>query len=978
MSTITLPNIRVSSDLTVSVRLKDNGVAIDWSTLNNVKASIYSDAQRALAGRCDVSVDAEDPTVLVCQYAANKPQYVGVCRIVVSAKYMGETKTYDKPAFNFVRWTADQDGEQITIDDPDVDVEIDVADVSSSLLDEAIRAAFTAAEEAVDAKGQVLETEAEVEAAEALRVSAEESRVEAEEGRAEAEAARVDEEAVRVSAEDARVVAENARAAAEDLREGAEDDRAAAETARETAEAARVAAEALRVTAEGSRETAEAAREAQASADHTVAAGDHTQAAADHTQVAADHTTAASDHTQAGADHTLAAADHVTAGEDHAQAQDDHEVMAGYDTRLGKVEGEVSQLEAEVADLEDGTDELYSLLTNTETETTTTEYPVTWQQGICAKDGTINGSATYSSYCSPVSVLPGDILKIRKESGSIEGVAIAIFVTAYSNGVAISAKGEQSYSLPYTVPDGIDEVRFTVGSAYTASKTPVPTITRETTTFVPKVTDALATTETKGLMSPEDKAKIDLLTPGESLHKNASLYGFLPSKTGVENAAALTSCLQGGGNVVIDIPGTYKIARSILIPSNTSIYFGAGVIISKVEEDGASPRWLFINENAPQKQFNENIQLIGLHLQTNGLGVGGDRGYLLGQMAHICFYRIKNLVIDGYVCTDATNPGTYQIQVTDFDNVRIENCYMIGQKDGIHFGAGKNFAIRHCTFLTNDDAIALNAQDYPAGVARMGWIEDGVIEDIHFLAADSSYHKGRGIYMLGGSWLDWASGNQYRKSGDAVVSGGKIYRTYDTAVQGTAAAKELVTSTYQPTHSYGVQVYPDGVSWLMAQDLDICYNAGVRNVHCKDIFYDREELNGFVFNFDDDNFSRSVYPGSMMPVFDGITMEGLQPNGNTLTHFATLATPFKDLRIVNSRYNCLQYGIYIRKDASENFVESNLLLIGASFNLDNNNKDIIYCDNDRSVKAKYVASMKHGSATPTYTGANVAVDSDLD
>ena len=350
MSTITLPNIRVSSDLTVSVRLKDNGVSIDWSTLNNVKASIYSDAQRALAGRCDVSVDAEDPTVLVCQYAANKPQYVGVCRIVVSAKYMGETKTYDKPAFNFVRWTADQDGEQITIDDPDVDVEIEVSDVSSSLLDEAIRAAFTAAEEAVDAKGQVLETEAEVEAAEALRVSAEESRVEAEEGRAEAEAARVDEEAVRVSAEDARVVAENARAAAEDLREGAEDDRAAAETARETAEAARVAAEALRVTAEGSRETAEAAREAQASADHTVAAGDHTQAAADHTQAAADHTTAASDHTQAGADHTLAAADHVTAGEDHAQAQDDHEVVAGYDTRLGNVEGEVSQLEAKVDD----------------------------------------------------------------------------------------------------------------------------------------------------------------------------------------------------------------------------------------------------------------------------------------------------------------------------------------------------------------------------------------------------------------------------------------------------------------------------------------------------------------------------------------------------------------------------------------------------------------------------------------------------
>jgi len=151
MSTITLPNIRVSSDLTVKVRLTDDGVAIDWTTLSRVRATIYSDAQRALAGRCDVSVDAENPTLLVCQYAATKPQYVGVNRIVVSATYMGEMKTYDKPAFTFVRWTADQEGEEITIDDPDVDVEITVEDISSSILQEAVDAAFTAADRANDA-----------------------------------------------------------------------------------------------------------------------------------------------------------------------------------------------------------------------------------------------------------------------------------------------------------------------------------------------------------------------------------------------------------------------------------------------------------------------------------------------------------------------------------------------------------------------------------------------------------------------------------------------------------------------------------------------------------------------------------------------------------------------------------------------------------------------------------------------------------
>ena len=131
--------------------MKDGGVAIDWSTLQNIKACIYSDAQRALAGRCSISIDAEDSTLLVCNYAANKPQYLGANRVVISVKYLGETKTYDKPAFTFVRWTDDQAGEQITIDDPDVDVEIDVEDISSSILQEAVDAAFAGAERANEA-----------------------------------------------------------------------------------------------------------------------------------------------------------------------------------------------------------------------------------------------------------------------------------------------------------------------------------------------------------------------------------------------------------------------------------------------------------------------------------------------------------------------------------------------------------------------------------------------------------------------------------------------------------------------------------------------------------------------------------------------------------------------------------------------------------------------------------------------------------
>lgn len=155
MSTITLPNIRVSSDLTMRLKLKDGGVAIDCSELSNIKARLYSDAQSSISGRCDVSIDEEDSTVLVCTYAANKPQYLGANRIIVQCAYMGETKTYDKPVLNFVRWTDDQEGEEITIDDPDIDVEIEVQDVTSSILQEAIDAALSAAEKAEEAAALV-------------------------------------------------------------------------------------------------------------------------------------------------------------------------------------------------------------------------------------------------------------------------------------------------------------------------------------------------------------------------------------------------------------------------------------------------------------------------------------------------------------------------------------------------------------------------------------------------------------------------------------------------------------------------------------------------------------------------------------------------------------------------------------------------------------------------------------------------------
>lgn len=172
MGTITFPNFRTTADVKMNTKLKDGGVYIEWSSLTEVKAWIWSDAQKALAGRVDVSVDTGDATVLKCLYASTKPQYPGVNRLIVQGRYNGSLKTYDKPVFNFVPRTAEATG-SITISDPEVDVEIEVTDTTSSILDNTIAAALAAAAHAEHAASLVpLQVLQDCEAATAVALTA--------------------------------------------------------------------------------------------------------------------------------------------------------------------------------------------------------------------------------------------------------------------------------------------------------------------------------------------------------------------------------------------------------------------------------------------------------------------------------------------------------------------------------------------------------------------------------------------------------------------------------------------------------------------------------------------------------------------------------------------------------------------------------------------------------------------------------------
>ena len=146
MSQIQIPNIRTGTDVPMEVRLTDSGVRIDWATLDNIAAYIYSEAQMVIAGKCsDIHVDPEDNTALLVEYPYTENQFLGVQSLVIVADYQGQHCTFDRKAFCFVA-TTDETGESTTVEDDTVEVDITVDDVDSSILSAAIRAALEAAD----------------------------------------------------------------------------------------------------------------------------------------------------------------------------------------------------------------------------------------------------------------------------------------------------------------------------------------------------------------------------------------------------------------------------------------------------------------------------------------------------------------------------------------------------------------------------------------------------------------------------------------------------------------------------------------------------------------------------------------------------------------------------------------------------------------------------------------------------------------
>ncbi|MBO5452791.1 MAG: hypothetical protein J6A69_02370 [Clostridia bacterium] len=442
--------------------------------------------------------------------------------------------------------------------------------------------------------------------------------------------------------------------------------------------------------------------------------------------------------------------------------------------------------------------------------------------------------------------------------------------------------------------------------------------------------------------------------------KYAKDYGFLPENDGLANAKALQEAVKEGGDIYIDLPGTYLLADQVLLYDDTNLFFCAGSYIKR-EENPEETAYVFVNEGAYTHTYNKNIKIQGLNLICNGV-VREDitpesKKIISGLNGHICFFYAKNIVIEDFQCLDLPS-RCFGIHICTFENAVIERVRIEGKKDAVHFGYGSKFVIRHGLFKTFDDPIALNAHDYTGSNPQMGWIENGLIEDCYDIDDDST--DGYFCRILAGSWPKWYEGIKVQRS-DSVFVNGRLYRV-NMPVDG-----KIYTSVTPPCHESGLAEY-DGIWWVAVQDEEY-YDCGCRNIHFKDIYLQKKRPTAFSIHFDKDNWSRSYYPNTDAPVQENLIFENVVVENDNIPELLYSRTPVDNVKFINCTLK--DGAINLKHIETEGIVypETNILFSGTMFKDDIDT--FITCDEGLKANVTFANTMNKTFKTKVKGDVNV-------
>ncbi len=331
-----------------------------------------------------------------------------------------------------------------------------------------------------------------------------------------------------------------------------------------------------------------------------------------------------------------------------------------------------------------------------------------------------------------------------------------------------------------------------------------------------------------------------------SSFENAADYGFVPGGDAGANVAALQRACDGGNKtLVVSRPGVYSLSDTVYLDDHTRLLFGEGVVLEK------TGRYSFVlaNRGALTRTWNRDIDIDGLHIRVNGVDCIPPEGHpCYGLRGHLTLFCVRNAAITRFRCLDLAR-GQFTIHVCAFENLLIDGFEIRGMKDGLHIGAGRTFAIRNGLCETFDDAVALNAQDYPSSQPMQGDIEDGLVENVTDVGKkETTGHFGR---LLTGAWVDWHRGIRLQH-GDTVRHGANVYRVV------MKLGTEEFVSDEPPEHTAGVWADSAGLRFVYNQ-CDGATSASIRNVTFRNIYL-RDQRVGFAAYWETGKYHRAVHP----------------------------------------------------------------------------------------------------------------------
>ncbi len=390
--------------------------------------------------------------------------------------------------------------------------------------------------------------------------------------------------------------------------------------------------------------------------------------------------------------------------------------------------------------------------------------------------------------------------------------------------------------------------------------------------------------------------------------------------------SVLNEALTNYRNVKITEPGVYEINNTIWIPSNTTLYFVAGVTFRK--KTGSNFSHMFGNKGMLTGTRNNNIKFYGngIRLEVNGIDNWTLSDPLISPVprcrAQFQFFRVDDFIVDDFYVDDGGNDQFILCCIdchgkSVAERATISNIDIEGDKDGLDLISCSDINVINYASATNDDAIFLGV-GYTAVTPFIGDTERITFTNLTFKTFTPTGGYGARIYDA--SWAIWANGQTY-KTNEYCVNAGKIYA--NATVANTVAS-------VAPTHTTGHVLGADGLDWWYVQD-GVITEANIRDITFENVTVNSDRA---IWRF----YHNYVTPGTEgNSIIDNITIDTVSViagyNKFLIQHLSNIGT----LTVKNTNFTTVSPGGFLSSGISTGTSSmSELVLENCILNMGNN------------------------------------------